>query len=516
MSQNGDHSDVYNKIRVSQLASIGQIAAGIAHEVRNPLTTVKGFLQLVKETNEDNYLDIALQELDTALLTMNNMLQVSKADQKTESYTTINMCSELESVLALFQNEIYRVTIHTYFYDKQIKVLGQRNALKKAFFNLIKNAFEAIPDKGSITISHEKQEDLLLITIQDTGVGIPKDKLNILGTPFFTTKDNGTGMGLTQVFSTLHNHGARVDVHSDLSQGTTFKIYFPIREQNTLGVNQLTDLSYENNQTFFDFISSNTEIFDKTIKDRTKSLLERVEDSPFNEDQLFEAAHTILSHLEADAEHELITIAKNFGEAWGKSDLPSIISLDWFHSLREVYSDFLYNFFRLQEQFDIEQIISLTKKTNYYLDLFVRHYHFSYTNYKNSVLISQREMIEELSVPIIPLANSIGILPIVGTMDTFRAKRLQEKTLREIETAKFQKIIIDLSGVAYMDTAVVSHLFRIIEGFKLLGCETIVTGIRSEIANTMIELGIILSDKVQIKADLQQSLQELNIIGNTI
>ncbi|MBM6617632.1 STAS domain-containing protein [Bacillus suaedaesalsae] len=122
-------------------------------------------------------------------------------------------------------------------------------------------------------------------------------------------------------------------------------------------------------------------------------------------------------------------------------------------------------------------------------------------------------MIDELSVPIIPLTERTAILPIVGTMDTFRAKRLQEKALLEIERQKFKRMIIDLSGVAYMDTAVVSHLFKIVDGFMLLGCEAIVTGIRSEVANTMIELGVSIADRVITKADLQQALEELKIIS---
>ena len=97
-------------------------------------------------------------------------------------------------------------------------------------------------------------------------------------------------------------------------------------------------------------------------------------------------------------------------------------------------------------------------------------------------------------------------------MDTYRAKRLQEKTLREIEKNKFKKIIIDLSGVAYLDTAVVAHMFKIIDGFRLLGCNAVVTGIRSEVANTMIELGVALNDKVETRADLQQALEDFKIL----
>jgi len=88
---------------LSRLASIGQIAAGIAHEVRNPLTAVKGFLQLLQEEFSHRYLDIACSELDQAISTLQDLLQVSKPDLEEESYIAINLCSELESLLYLFQ-----------------------------------------------------------------------------------------------------------------------------------------------------------------------------------------------------------------------------------------------------------------------------------------------------------------------------------------------------------------------------------------------------------------------------
>jgi rsbT co-antagonist protein RsbR len=171
----------------------------------------------------------------------------------------------------------------------------------------------------------------------------------------------------------------------------------------------------------------------------------------------------------------------------------------------------MYNYYQ-HVSVTIEEFFTFEKKTNHFIDTYLNHYIISYNDYRNKVLQSQREVIEELSVPIIPLTNKIAILPIVGTMDTYRAKRLQEKALMEIEKEKFKKIIIDLSGVAYMDTAVVSHLFKIVDGFLLLGCEAIVTGIRSEVANTMIELGVTLGERIKTKADLQQALEELQII----
>ncbi|WP_338471368.1 ATP-binding protein [Niallia sp. XMNu-256] len=120
---------------------------------------------------------------------------MSKPDLDDEKFSLISLTSELESILYLFQNQVYHVTVERRFTDTQLKVYGKRNQLKKALFNLIKNAFEAMPENGVLTVRHYKLGEKLMVQIADTGVGIPKKKLSLLGTPFFTSKESGTGMG---------------------------------------------------------------------------------------------------------------------------------------------------------------------------------------------------------------------------------------------------------------------------------------------------------------------------------
>ncbi len=131
---------------INRLAAVGQIAAGIAHEVRNPLTAVKGFLDLLKEKHPHEYIDIALSELDQALVTMQNLLNVAKPKMDNEPFANINITTELESVLYLFQNQQYRIEVKTEFRDTNVQIIGKKNQIKRALFNLIKNAFEAIRD----------------------------------------------------------------------------------------------------------------------------------------------------------------------------------------------------------------------------------------------------------------------------------------------------------------------------------------------------------------------------------
>jgi two-component system sporulation sensor kinase A len=213
-----------------KLSYIGQISTGIAHEIKNPLTAVKGFLQMLKEEVDHQYIEIALDELDNALNTLHNLLQVSKPDSSDEAYVLFNLCSEIESIINLFQDQFYRVQIVTEFQDEDKMICGKKNLIKKAFFNLIKNAFEAIPDEGTITLYHYTKSGCIHVKITDTGIGIPKDKIRTLGTPFYSTKPEGTGIGLTHVFTTFHEHGASIEIDSYEGKGTTFLIKFPMAE----------------------------------------------------------------------------------------------------------------------------------------------------------------------------------------------------------------------------------------------------------------------------------------------
>lgn len=210
-----------------KLISIGQIAAGIAHEVKNPLTAVKGFLQLIKETSTHPYLDIMDDELEKALTTLENLLQVSKPDLQSEPLIPIELSKELASIISLFKERLYTVKVEMDLRDSEKTIIGKRNLFQKAFFNLIKNAIEAIEGHGTIKIEHFYKDEWIHIKISDSGAGIPKEKIKLLGTPFFTSKHEGTGLGLTQVFTTIHEHQGTISIQSEVGKGTTIQLKLP-------------------------------------------------------------------------------------------------------------------------------------------------------------------------------------------------------------------------------------------------------------------------------------------------
>ncbi|MFC0213298.1 histidine kinase dimerization/phospho-acceptor domain-containing protein [Paenibacillus chartarius] len=141
-----------------KLSSIGQMAAGIAHEVRNPLTTVKGFVQLMQKQIDHLYFPIIVEELDNAIRTLNNLLQVAKPDLDDEPNVSISLCSELESLIFLFQEKLYDIKVTKIFRDRDKQFVGKKNLILKAFFNLVKNALESIEGKGALTLEHFYKE----------------------------------------------------------------------------------------------------------------------------------------------------------------------------------------------------------------------------------------------------------------------------------------------------------------------------------------------------------------------
>lgn len=492
---------------LSHLASVGQIAAGIAHEVKNPLTAVKGFLQLLKERNDREYIEIAESELENAIDILQNLLQVSKPDLENEPYVSIDLIVELESLTQLFQDQFYRVSIHKNLQDPGSYILGKKNQLKKVFFNLLKNAFEAIPDKGSIHIEHRSTEDDVIVIIQDDGVGIPQEKLGMLGTPFFTTKANGTGMGLTLVFSVIYQHNGSIEVQSEENVGTKITITFP-KETSNIKLKEVVYLELERTLNLKDFFIVNREAFEERLLLEEDNVRDKIEEIlAIGNINLLENAHKLVLFIIDGKEYEVIAFAKQEGVTWAKHSLTLAFKLEWIQAVRRVMWDFLYNYDRQHNQNDSkEHYFNLEKNINQLMDQFLNQFFISYSQFKDDLIRAQREMVEDLSVPIIPLTRTTSILPLIGTVDESRANTIEDKVISQIGNERIETLIIDLSGVMGMDADVVIKLINVFDGISMMGCQPIVTGLRPEIVKMMIRSGLSFEQKAKTKGTLQQAL----------
>jgi PAS domain S-box-containing protein len=221
-------------INSEKLYVAGQLAAGIAHEIRNPLTSLKGFLQLIASGrgNKDNFYDIMKSELVRIESIVSELLMLSKPQIYELAFKdTRQMMTDTVNLLET-QAILHNVIIEFQAGSKPLWVMGVENQLKQVFINVLKNAIEAMPDGGVVTISMSHDEDgAVNIRIQDQGSGISKEQLSKIGQPFYTTKDKGTGLGLMVTYKIVDNHQGQITAESELGIGTTFIIRLPYHEQ---------------------------------------------------------------------------------------------------------------------------------------------------------------------------------------------------------------------------------------------------------------------------------------------
>ncbi|WP_442596258.1 ATP-binding protein [Neobacillus sp. D3-1R] len=214
-----------------KLSLVGQLAAGIAHEIRNPLTSLRGFIQLLQYKTEENkeYCDIMLSELDRINLIVGEFLILAKPQMIKFSNKNINHIIRHVVTLIGTQAIINNIDMD-YKLTKNLPMVScEENQLKQVIINLIKNAIEAMPDGGTIHVQTGLyDEDMIFIKVIDEGYGIPEEMIAKLGEPFYTTKEQGTGLGLMVCYNIIENHQGQMKVYSEVNKGTTFEIILPI------------------------------------------------------------------------------------------------------------------------------------------------------------------------------------------------------------------------------------------------------------------------------------------------
>ena len=232
-------------VQTAKLASLGELSAGIAHELNNPLNNINLFvhnaLDQVDQVFTDDAvqqrlhtgLDMALHQIDRATRIINNLRSFARASGT--DMGTVRLADVIQDSVALLHQKLHlgSIEVTVTLGDQNAEVRGNRLQLEQVLVNLLTNASDALESAAvkRITVSGETDKEWHVLTVTDTGAGIPEEMLPRIFDPFFTTKQvgEGTGLGLSIVYGIIKDHGGHISVHSEPGQGTSFEIRLPVQ-----------------------------------------------------------------------------------------------------------------------------------------------------------------------------------------------------------------------------------------------------------------------------------------------
>ncbi|RXJ04297.1 GHKL domain-containing protein [Anaerobacillus alkaliphilus] len=213
-------------IQSEKLSMTGQLAAGIAHEIRNPLTVLSGFVQLLDKDEKNR--EIMLSEIERINLIVSELLILAKP--KEINFHQVHLEETLNEVYVLFKSQFHQqeIQVNLCYSEDNFYILGNKNQLKQVFINIFKNAIEAIESEGFIDVSVKEVDRKIIATIFNNGPKIDDAILNDIGQPFITSKEKGTGLGLMISNKIVSDHGGELHIYNGERIGVTIEIALPV------------------------------------------------------------------------------------------------------------------------------------------------------------------------------------------------------------------------------------------------------------------------------------------------
>ncbi|MFH1758044.1 MAG: ATP-binding protein, partial [Pseudomonadota bacterium] len=245
-----ENANLYENLKKSQnilrrsdrLASLGTLIASLAHEIRNPLVSIKTFTQLLPERIDDAefrdyFLKVASGEIDRLTSLINELLGFAKPSEPNLKGEDVNAIIDRMEVLISTEARKKNITITKKYSPHLPPVLVDAEQIKQVLLNILLNAIQAIEGQGEIWIEtrivhvtrDDKNEPFLQIEIRDTGIGISPENTDHVFDPFFSTRPEGSGLGLAISHQIVHEHGGFIDLESEVGKGTSFRINFPLK-----------------------------------------------------------------------------------------------------------------------------------------------------------------------------------------------------------------------------------------------------------------------------------------------
>lgn len=222
-------------LRSEKLRIVGELASGMAHEIRNPLTTIKGFLQISKSNgyNIETWYPLIMDEISRMSELTAEFLQFSKPHAVQFRVQSLQAC--IQRVISLILSETSRLGHEIVYHppEKPLNIRMDQDKMVQLLINLFKNAYESMEDNKKMAIRLYERDHHAVLEIEDQGSGIPVEQLGQIFNPFFTTKDSGTGLGLSICHKIVQDHNGTIEVESLIGKGTTFIMTFPLAESES-------------------------------------------------------------------------------------------------------------------------------------------------------------------------------------------------------------------------------------------------------------------------------------------
>lgn len=278
---------------------------------------------------------------------------------------------------------------------------------------------------------------------------------------------------------------------------------------------RIVSFSLNEEDKIMEFLVQNKSEIEEQLLSEAVNVREKIEEILLigNVD-LLNNAHRLIRYIVEQNEDDMIAFAEKEGVVWATYSLTLSFKLEWIQAIRRTLWNFLYEFEKLKDVFnDSKVFFDLEKKVNEKVDIFLKSFFISYSDYKDKLILAQQNLVENLSVPIIPITPSTCVLPLIGSIDESRMRIIEEKVLMEIGKLKIQILILDLSGILEMEVEIINQLMKILDGTSMMGCKAVITGLRPEIVTKMIRAGLCFDNKAEIKGTLQQALRDYMVVS---
>ncbi len=227
--------DSFEQVRMAdRLSALGELSAGMAHEIRNPLGSIKGGIDIIEEGIEKDskkyeFIQIIKKEIARLDALISEFLTYARPKPPHKSENSIN--DVVHSVVTLIQKEAHRQKVKiTLDLTEFPHIMMDSEQIKQALLNILLNGLQAMPGGGSVTIKSGVEEEMVILSVSDTGPGISEEEKNRLFDPFYTTKDKGTGLGLSIAFQIIKAHGGTLEAGKITEGGAEFIIKLPMNE----------------------------------------------------------------------------------------------------------------------------------------------------------------------------------------------------------------------------------------------------------------------------------------------